>query len=142
MYLPKNFQIQELVPSAVYDERGELAITLLDDRLLNTLDQLRKAFGVCTVNNWMWDGPFQERCFRTPDCKVYSPYSQHTFGRACDCSFRDYPSEEVRKSVIKSKNQFPYISFIEDAVSWFHFDVRNCQRIQLWNPDTNESLFV
>lgn len=142
MYTPKHFRIQELVPPAVYKDRGELAITLIDERLLMTLDALRNAFGVCTVNNWLWDGPFTERCFRTPDCKTYRPYSQHTFGRACDCSFRDVDAQSVRDSVIKSKALFPHISFIEDAVSWFHFDVRNCQRIQLWNPDTDVSSFV
>lgn len=142
MYSPKHFSIQELVPSDVYKARGESAITLIDERLLRSLDQLREAFGICIVNNWPWGGPFEERGLRNPDCKTYRPWSQHTFGRAADCSFKTVDAQTVRDSVIKSKACFPYISFIEDSVSWFHFDVRNCQRIQLWNPDTDESLFV
>lgn len=142
MYIPAHFQIQELVPPDVFAERGELAITALDERLVRTLDQLRKAFGPCTVNDWVFGGQLTERCFRTPDCHHYKPYSQHSFGRAADCTFKNHTAEAVRKSVIASRSLFPYITFIEDTVSWFHFDVRNCERIQLWNPDTNESLFV
>ena len=142
MYSPKHFQIQELVPPAVYNARGDLSVTALDERLLRSLDQLREAFGVCTVNNWIYGGGLTERCLRTPDCKHYKPYSQHSFGRAADCTFRGVDARTVRQSVIASKACFPYISFIEDGVDWFHFDVRNCQRIQLWNPENNEISFV
>ena len=136
MYIPKHFKPEELVPEAVFRDRGDLSLELIDERVLLTLDQLRDAFGTCTINDWCWGGGYSESGLRTPECEVYSPTSQHTFGRAMDCKFNK-EAEEVRKRVIAHKEIFPYISFIEDEVTWFHFDVRNCERIQLWSPSNN-----
>ncbi len=142
MYKPRFFKTQELVPPSIYKQRGERSLSLIDDRVLITLDQLRRVLGPCTVNDWCFGGRFEQSGLRTDECKAYSPTSQHTFGRAMDCKFRDHTAEEVRQFVINSKETFPFITFIETDVSWFHFDVRNCKRIQLWHPDTNKSLFV
>lgn len=142
MYIPKFFQIEELVPPDVFEEMGDSAFRLLDERALLTLDQIRDAFGVCIVNDWASGGKYSESGLRTPDCETYSPTSQHTFGRAMDCKFRDCDAETVRESVIQNKFQFPWITFIEDEVGWFHFDVRNGERIQLWSPSKNITRMV
>lgn len=136
MYTPKHFDVQELVPQSIYDLRGPQAIELIDERVLITLDKLREVFGVCTVNNWVFLGDFSQSGLRTSEAPEYSPTSQHTFGRAMDCKFRDNSAQEVRLRVTENKPMFPYITFIEDDVSWFHFDVRNCERITLWSPTT------
>lgn len=52
MYKCSHFKIQELVPPAIFEARGEKAWELLDERLLITLDRLRDRFGPITVNNW------------------------------------------------------------------------------------------
>lgn len=142
MYSPKHFDVQELVPPSIYEQRKEKAIELIDERVLITLDQLRETFGSCTVNNWNFGGSFSQSGLRTPEAKEYSFTSQHSFGRAMDCKFSDYEAKDVRLHIIESRLVFPYITFMEDGVNWLHFDVRNCQRIVLWNPETNRSRLV
>lgn len=139
----RHFEVTELVPKQFFELHGaERSIRAIDQRVLITLDQLREYFGPCTINDYQWGGVFNESGLRTPDCEHYSPTSQHTFGRAMDCKFKHFTAENVRDIVIRSKVLFPYITFIEDKVNWFHFDVRNEQRIQLWDPDTNEITMV
>ena len=144
MYLPKHFQAKELVPPSIYEKRGEQSIQLIDERVLITLDKLRETFGSCTINDWPFsnDCQFTQSGLRTPESDVYSPTSQHTFGRAMDCKFKDYSGEEIRNLVIENRAIFPYITFIENDVSWFHFDVRNCERITLWSPKTKQTTMV
>ena len=142
MYKPRFFKIQELVPPSVYKKMGDKAISLIDERVLITLDQLRLKLGICTVNNWCFGGKFKQSGLRTDECKEFSPTSQHTFGRAMDCKFRDHTAEEVRQFVIENKELFPYITFIESDVTWFHFDVRNGEHITLWSPETGKSRVV
>lgn len=142
MYQPKHFKVQELVPPSIYEKRKEKAIELIDERVLITLDQLREFFGLCTINNWNFGGNFSQSGLRTPEAKEYSPTSQHSFGRAMDCKFRDHKAEDIRQHILNNRLLFPYITFMEDGVSWLHFDVRNCQRIVLWNPNTNRSKLV
>ncbi|MCG7915920.1 MAG: hypothetical protein JAY71_18800 [Candidatus Thiodiazotropha weberae] len=142
MYIPKHFRPEELVPPAVFSERGDLCLTLIDERVLRTLDRLRDSFGIITINDWLWGGNFTESGLRVPDSDCYSCYSQHTFGRAMDCKMKYIDAESARQSIIKSKALFPFISFLETDIDWLHFDVRNCQRIQLWSPKTKQSTFV
>lgn len=139
MYIPKYFKPEELVPPDIFEKRGDKSIELIDERVLFTLDRLRETFGTCTVNNWSYGGAYSQSGLRTPDSEDFSPTSQHTFGRAMDCKFKDVPADKVREQVIENKFLFPYITFIEDDISWFHFDVRNCQRIILWSPKTGDS---
>ncbi len=142
MYKPRFFKVQELVPPSVYKKMGERAISLIDERVLITLDQLRLKLGLCTVNDWCFGGKFEQSGLRTDECKEFSPTSQHAFGRAMDCKFRDHSAEEVRKFVINNRAKFPYITFIETDVSWFHFDVRKGERLTLWSPKTGKSKVV
>ncbi|PJE79662.1 hypothetical protein CI610_01376 [invertebrate metagenome] len=142
MYLPKHFKTQELVPPEVYNRLNEKALTMMDDRVLITLDQLREQFGPTTVNDWCFGGHYQQSGLRTTDCEHYSPTSQHTFGRAADCKFHDLDAETVRKEIIKNKLSFPHITFMEDGTHWLHFDVRNCTPIMVWNPETNKLWMV
>lgn len=142
MYRPRFFKIQELVPPSIYDDQGSKAFRLIDDRVLMTLDQLRIHFGPLTVNDWCFGGTYSQAGLRTDECPEYSPTSQHTFGRAMDCKFRDHTADEVREFIIHNKNAFPFIVFMETDISWFHFDVRNGERITLWSPETGESRVV
>lgn len=142
MYITKHFEVQELVSPDIYEVRGPKAIELIDERVLITLDKLRETFGPCTVNDWLFSGDFCQSGLRTIEAPEFTQTSQHTFGRAMDCKFRDNSAQEVRLRVIENKPLFPYITFIEDDVSWFHFDVRNCERITLWSPTTGLAKIV
>lgn len=129
------FKIHELVPPEVYKEKGEKAWELLDSRLLKQLDLLRIHFGPMTVNNYYWGGTREWSGLRTPVSPYYSPYSQHTFGRAADCLFKNFTAEDVRQEILKRRNEewCKYINSLELNVSWLHFDVRNCNRIKTYN---------
>jgi uncharacterized protein YcbK (DUF882 family) len=133
-YIPTHFAVHELVPEHVYRDRGEKAIELLDDRLLITLDQLREKFGPVTVNNWFWGGNRQWSCLRTEKSPHGSMYSQHRFGRAADCLFKNFSASEIRNYILKNPSAFPYITFVELDTEWLHFDVRNCDAITTWSP--------
>lgn len=134
LYSPQFFAIHELVPRKVYEERGEAAWELLDASALKTLDQLRKKFGPMTVNNWYWGGNREWSGLRTEDSPYGSQYSQHRFGRAFDCIFRDATAEEVRQYVLANPDEFPYLTSLELGTSWFHFDTRHCKRIKTFYP--------
>lgn len=142
MYLPRHFQAYELVPPAIFASRKDKSFELIDERVLITLDTLRDTFGPCTVNDWHWHGSFEQSGLRTSDAPKYSPTSQHTFGRAMDCKFKEHLAADVRHQVIQNRLLFPYITFMEDDIDWFHFDVRNGQRIVLWSPVTQQSQLV
>jgi len=133
-YKCKYFIIQELVPQHVYNERGDKAWELLDDRALRTLDALRERFGVVTVNNWHIGGNRNWSGLRTPDSPYFSAYSQHTFGRAFDCLFNSFTAEDVRQDILAYKDEFEFINSMELGTSWLHFDVRNSDRIKTFYP--------
>lgn len=136
MFNPKYFDVRELVPKSAYKDRGELAIELLDPRLLITLDALRERYGLVVVNTWLWGGSSQWRGLRTDDCPLGAKYSQHKYGRAADCTFTKTTTEEVIADILEKPSMFPYITSLELGVSHFHFDVRNCDPIKTYYPNS------
>ena len=134
MYVPDHFVIQELVPRAVYEARGEKAWELLDHRLLWSLDQLRKRYGPIIINNWHLGGNREWSGLRTADSPYGSQFSQHRFGRAADCLFSEADVGTVRQDILSAPHEFPEINSVELGTSWLHFDVRNCTRIKTYTP--------
>lgn len=133
MYKPRHFKTQELVPRHVYDDRGEKSLELLDDRLLITIDKLRDAYGPIIINDWHKGGKNQWRGLRTEQSPYGTIYSQHRFGRAADLTFLKTDAETVRLAVLDSPDRFPLIQSLELDVSWFHLDIRNCERIKTYS---------
>lgn len=121
----RYFRIEELVTREIFKARGEKAWELIDERVVITIDKLREKFGPIIINTWHQGGVLDERGLRNFLHAEGTEYSQHKFGRACDCSFKAVTAEEVRQYVLKSYDEFPYITCVERDVSWFHFDVRN-----------------
>lgn len=134
MYKPEFFSIKELVPQAVYEARGERAWELLDDRLLITLDELRRAFGSITVNNWHNGRDRQWSGLRTEASPYGTEFSQHRFGRAADCLFNHNDVEVVRGIILNEPDRFPLIQSVELDTNWLHIDCRNCDRIKTYKP--------
>jgi len=136
MYRCQYFSIHELVPPDVFRQRQEKAWELLDERLLIALDRLRDRYGSMTVNNYFWGRDREWSGLRTPDSPYFSPFSQHTFGRAADCLFANLAVEDVRREILADPTDpaFELIGSIELGVSWLHFDVRNCDRIMTYYP--------
>ena len=128
MYKCKYFKIQEVVPPQVFHDRGEKAWQLLDDRILRVADLLREQFGTAIVNNWHVGGDYQWSGLRTPDSPYYSPYSQHTCGRALDIKFSNATAEEVRTWIKENEDVLWDLGIcvtLEEGVSWLHVDVRS-----------------
>lgn len=136
MYKCEHFSIHELVPPHVFNNRGEKAWELLDERLLITLDRLRSRYGQMTINNYYWGKDREWSGLRTSDSPYYSAFSQHSFGRAADCLFTGKSAEEIRHDILANpeEDDFKLIGSLELGVSWLHFDVRNCDRIKTYHP--------
>lgn len=122
IYIPKFFKVWEFVPKDVFYKYGEQSITFIDPRIIISADQLREVFGPATINNYNSGGTDQYRGLRTSKCPEYSEFSQHSFGRALDITFSGAKSEECRKYIKANMEKFPYITRIEDGVSWLHID--------------------
>lgn len=135
MYVTKFFRIEELVSPEFFQEykaRGEVMFMAFDARALATLDRLRARFGPVTVNDWLWGGQFRLSGLRPLGSGVGAALSQHVFGRAFDCKFRQARAAEVRAELLAGKlrgpgEAFEFITRIEDfpGMSWFHFDTGN-----------------
>ena len=142
----KYFKVQEVVSERAYKERGERAITMLDNRILTFLDNLREALGQpITCNTWHVGGDCQWRGIRTSESPWFSQYSQHSFGRAIDCKIKGISAEEARQWVIKNRDLdwVKPITFLEagESVTWLHCDVR-CGTggdLWVWNKDTGKT---
>lgn len=144
-YEPKHFCVQEYVSPQVYDELGDRAILLMDDRVLKTDDAIREFFGQpVTINNWHRRGNRTGSGFRAPvdmermrkeGVKV-ARWSQHQFGRASDKLISGVSAEEARRAIIGNRKNFPFITVIEDKVSWLHTDCRCVagNNLILFNP--------
>jgi hypothetical protein len=133
------FAAQELVPPEIYNELGDRAVILcIDDRVMETLRQLRLDYGPVIVNDWKWGGEYRYRGYRPHSCKQGATWSQHRFGRAADCVFKDADVATVRADVLRKAKAghavYSMIRGIEDGVSWFHFDFRNEISIQVFRP--------
>jgi hypothetical protein len=130
-YRCEYFHYEELVDPTTAAKRGEKSWQLLDDRLLMSLDWLRNRYGACTVNNYRSGGDRKWSGLRTQNSPWYSPYSQHSFGRAADCIFKHVTAEEVRSDILREEFDvdFQYITSFEEDTSWLHIDVRNVDRI-------------
>jgi hypothetical protein len=137
IYKPSHFRIEELVDRKTFNDRGEKAWQLLDDRALFVLQLLRKRYGPITVNNWLWGGDRQWSGLRTKECNIGATYSQHRFGRAFDCLIKNATAEEVRKDMLDfwPRQMYNFPITMEDDVSWFHFDTRQQENpVNIFKP--------
>lgn len=134
---PKHFIPQEYVPPEIYEQLGDKSILLIDYRILKTDDTIREYFGVpVIINNWHKGGKRKYSGFRTAECNVGARWSQHRYGRASDKLLTGIDIKKVRKEILINQKHFPYITVIEDGVSWLHTDCRCIvdNEIQLIKP--------
>lgn len=133
-YKPLNFKLAELVPKAVHDKLGDKAWELLDERMLRNLQFFRENLGPIMVNSLTQ----QYRCFDPSEFRK-GGLSQHNHGRAVDCTFKNYSSEQVREWIKKPENfsRLPEPDiWVELGMPHFHFDVRNSDKkgLYFFNP--------
>ena len=143
MYQPKHFAkdlndlAMQVLPEHIYKKEGVAGLRHIDERVVITIDMLRKELGVpITVNSWSWGGGRNYSGYRDVmyygDLQKYSDStSQHKSGRALDFKASGMTAQDVRKFILKNKEKFPYISFLEvgplkngQAMTWVHIDCR------------------
>jgi len=131
MYKSEHFELYELLPEyfyGVHKHKGDTLWLMFDDRVLWTADQLWKLYGPTVIaNDWYWGGKNRYRGWRPWNCEIGADLSQHKFGRALDQKFKYVTAKEVRQDIKNDpwKDEFKYITCIEDNTNWLHFDVRN-----------------
>lgn len=135
MYIPRHFRVEELVWPEFHAEhrhRGRALFMAFDARALLTLDRLRERYGPLVVNDWLWGGEFRLSGLRPLGSGVGAALSQHVFGRAFDCKFRQAAAPEVRAELLAGRLRgpgqvFEHVTRVEDfpGMGWFHFDTGN-----------------
>lgn len=152
-YRPKFFKVEELVSKATFQKLGAARVLrYFDPRILITADQLANKFcfdeknkkvGTATINNWLWNGPYQYSGLRMPGEPEYKPFSDHSFGRALDIKFSAISAQDVRDYIEANPNEFPYITFIEEGetISWLHISCSNLAGFGYSVKDANSLVF-
>jgi hypothetical protein len=139
-YRTTYYALQELVPPEIFTERGNAAWELLDDRLLITLDQIRKETGhPIIINNWHEDGPYRESGLCSAGSSVHAKFSQHKYGRGADLKSKGLNAQELHAYILANHEKFPYVTVLENIAftpTWVHADVRNSNwtGIRVVNP--------
>lgn len=143
-YRPQYFQLYELVCPEVYNKFGDRAWGFLDEKLLVTLDWIRRTLDrKITVNNWYNGGRFDERGLRCIQCKMVHDkcmqgqvyVSGHILGRAADFDVDGLEAGEVRVWLAANKDKLPYNIRLENHVSWVHLDTEDTgKKIHIFTP--------
>lgn len=130
-YRPRHFAPHELLPDLTGDETWDTLDPALraklDDRLLETADDVRDLLGVpCTCNDYARGGKRRWSGFRPPSCTVGAKGSQHRKGRAVDLLPKGMTAGVARIVVRKAvgAGKLPHLGAVELDVSWLHIDVR------------------
>ncbi len=139
-----NFDLRELVPPKLYDERGNSALWHLNPTLLTVLQFTRDFLGKeykqevsVIINDWLWGGRFSESGFRYPGSETGSRLSFHRGGL---CSAADLkcrikstkewiPADDVRDLILNNEKKFlkaglTTLEAKEFAPTWTHIDCR------------------
>lgn len=134
-YKCRHFAIEELTPP------GFQNWSLLDDRILETLDEIHDRLSekyehlAMEVNTWKKGGKFKYRGWRPKDCATGSQNSFHKRGMAAD--FDAYhlvggvktriDPDEVRAHIVDLKlrqGSLEHLGGLETGVNWVHVDSR------------------
>jgi hypothetical protein len=139
----KYFDLDELVCPHVYNVFGEMALSFLDPRLLETVLILREHIDKSIyVNNWKSGGEFSQRGFRCIQCQLVKDaikqnrlyVSEHMCGQSFDMDIVGYTAEEARQWIIDHQYIFPYHIRLEQGVKWVHLGMRGGkEKITMFN---------
>ena len=147
----KNFALTEILPPVVIEKYGEQGLMLLNPLACITLQQLRNRFGRMRCNSKVHG--FEQRALRTVDYyldnadktiegwelkahKAYANYwGAHKSGSGFDVDFFDTDKDDVIDYILANVDEFPFLTFIEVDINWFHFDTRNQSVLHVWSPE-------
>lgn len=127
--------VRELVDHQTFFTLGQKAWTLIDMRLLETLNQLKEAYGYTMVintwfmKNWQRFGEMREFSgYRPNTSTVGKTNGAHYRGMGADILFFDASGHLINSDAIRAKimadcKKFPWIRCMEVGISWVHLDV-------------------
>ena len=127
--------IRELVDHQTFFTLGQKSWKLIDMRLLETLNQIKEAYGyTMVINTWFMKnyktfGDIREFSgYRPNTSTVGKPDGAHYRGMAADILFYDAKGVFISSDVIRAKimadiHLFPWIRCLEVGISWVHIDV-------------------
>lgn len=119
-FRPTHFELKELFPNdLIMNYSSKFLWKLFDTRILISLESLRTNLDRPIIVNY---GNNRLRGFRPFNCHIGATFSQHKFGRAIDLDVKDMTAAEVRNYIIENQNLYPYITRLENNVSWVHID--------------------
>lgn len=137
--LSKYFAIYELVDRQTYERHKEDAWMFFDTDLLHCLLIVREGINKpIDINNWFWNGQYDERGLRTNLCELVQAktnknqlyLSAHMLGKAVDFKVVGMTSEKVREWIILNEKKFPCKIRLEHVdsktgkpITWVHVDV-------------------
>lgn len=130
MFIPKYFELYELVPPNTYWKYHLEPVKLwgiFDDRLLRTIERLRVRYGKMVMNTWYWGGHHKERGWRHENTLTGALFSQHKNGRAGDLVPTEVSPDQIRRDILADPwhPDFKYITCLEMNIPWLHIDLRN-----------------
>ncbi|MEA3272331.1 MAG: hypothetical protein U9P90_01535 [Patescibacteria group bacterium] len=139
MYKPNYFELYEFLPKDFYNEmypvHGEKLWLMWPRELLWTAYKLRVVYGKMQGNTWYDKPENQESCqwrgWRPVDCPVGAKLSDHKWGRALDLFPLETTADAIRWDCLQHPHEplFTHITAIEEKVPWFHFAIRNHDKI-------------
>lgn len=135
MYKCKYFGIKELVHPdlyAMFSNHEDLLWKMFDENLLRGIDWFRENYGVCYINTWSLSPEVQSKYglrrfsgLRLQGLDYYSKGSMHSVAKAADMIFANISAADVRADIRNNKKSIvPYITRIEDDVTWTHIDTK------------------
>lgn len=131
MYQPRHFAPWEYLPdlstSITWDTLAPELRKLLDDRLLETCDDIREILAVpCTINTYGYGGPLEYCGYRPASCGIGAPRSYHRKGMAADLHPHNMTAEVARSHIraAVAAGKLPHLGGVELDVSWVHADTR------------------
>lgn len=137
MKVSENFTIQEFVPKEVYQKWGNNSIWFIDPVIIQVAQALRDEFGPVIING----GSYNYSGFRPADCSVGAKLSQHRFGRAIDCKFKNITPQKAYTEILVNQKHWmesgiTTMENIAKTTSWLHVDCRttNMNEILIVNP--------
>jgi len=135
MKISTNFCSEEFLPKDMHDAitaRGIDPKWFIRKDIVDFCEWLRAEYvgKELIVNNWKWNGQYNESGLRSMKTTTGSEYSQHKFGNAVDIKIKGVSPSEIRKLIVDNfiylNNTFHLttIEKVEDTPTWIHCDWR------------------
>jgi len=132
--LTKNFSIAEFIPEDILKRLGKEAIYLVDDRLILTLQQLRKNLKApIHVNTWHKRGRLTKRySFRGYLPQEYTKgekYNQMKYGRGAEFTVDGITPEDVQEHIKNNIKKYPLLTALKvNTPGYTYIDCRTASQ--------------